>query len=796
MDPLTDTVTALADGEARIFAESFDQASYDVCIVTVGSTAKDASVMKSGGDFLELSPSDKKKISAETLTRYLDFLSGSTMDEIAYENASSRLFDVIAAVKPGTEEVQSQLAKNCGVDDAEALKELNAITLTGTLESILQYAKDDEDLQEIFELGPFYIEEPVENGNDSVVKAVGLQGEVEALTSVSFAHNIGLNGRGRWIAVIDSGINYRNAQFSGNRQIVEACFSKAKSFSSYSVRSVCRDGSTGVQGASAPTLAWRANAFNHGSHVTGIAAGTGGIAPLANIISIQSHTEKVWTCKNATERKDYSCGSSHGNQCCKSYISDSDLARSYDYILTLAKQPAYKNKIDAVNMSYGTNAKYASVCDTQNKFEKNYFDKFRAAGMLPIVSSGNNGFDGGINSPACLSNAYTVGNLSNQKSPALRKTSNHSPKVDIAAPGPQIYSAGYSQSMMYMSGTSMAAPMVSGAIALIKQMYPGMTPDDLGVFLKDISQKTVNSRVTGKRFNYTKPVLTFGRIHWLFVPYYSWVIGGNQSITIKVYRMARSNVKYSAEVSTLSGQKISGLSVQQKDDGDFTSIRVSGPGLQNNQIYKVMLKRSFSVNGKNHWATRAVYGRPTGDAQAPAVSAEDKGVTLTSSAGGVRYSVYDVASGTLVKQVTVNDGSTPYKITGLVNGRMYAVTGAPYRSINITKNGKSQAAKFYGTDSRRQIFVPMSSPFNPKVGYPVGGKNSSTVSCTADNAATGIIVKYRKANSADAWTDGCTTTGKKFSCTVPVGRGYDFQIQKYIENGGRFVGPAATVKGR
>ena len=798
IDPLTDTVTALANGEARIFAESFDQFSYAVCTITVGdSVPKDAAVMKSGSDYFDLSPEDMKKISAETITRYLDFIAGSSLDEDSYASVSDRMFDVLAAVKPGKEEAQSALAKECGAEDSEALKELNTVTLTGSLASILKYAKTNPDLIEIYELGPFEIEEPVEDevSSESIQKTVGLQGSTQELTNINFAQNkLGLTGKGRWIAVIDSGINYRNAQFSGNRQIIEKCFSKPTKFKNFSTWSVCKDGSEG-RGASAPTMAQNKNEFNHGSHVTGIAAGRDGIAPLANIISIQSHTEKRWTCKNSQERKNYSCGS----QCCSSYIRNSDLARAYDYLVTLSK--TRKINIDAVNMSYGEHTKYTGTCDKAGKWEKNHFDKMIAQGMLPVVAAGNQGFDGGLHIGACLSNAYVVGALMDNKTPLLRKTSSHSRKVDITAPGTNIYSAGYTQSMMKMSGTSMATPMVTGAIALVKQMYPGMTSAEAGNFLKLMSDKTVNKRNAASwHFKYSKPVLTFGRMQKLTVPYYNWVTGSNNAVTIKTYRMNR-DANFSAEVTTLSGQKISGVKVQWKSEGDFTFIKVSSPRMQNGHIYKIKLTRTIRVGTVNYWSWVTEYGRPVNTASVkPQASANSGGVTLKSSPGGIRYYIYDQATGKLVKQAGVTDGSKPYKISGLINGRVYSVSAAAYKTITINKNGKKQNVNFYSAESGRTLFMPMSLPFNAKLSYPaVANPTSVTVQCTADKGADGIRIYYKKSNTGgNNWTLGCTTRKGIFSCSVPkTGRGYDFRVQKYKTLGGRvYDGPSVVIKGR
>ena len=315
VDPMTDTVTALADGEARIFAESLDQFAYDVCTVTVGdSLSKDASVMKSGNDLMGLTPEEMGKISAETLIRYLDFVADSAMDETAFETVADRMFDVLAEVKPGTEEAQSQRARDCGIEEPEALTGLNSVTLFGSLASILKYIRGNEDLRDIYEFGPFYVDDPdmEEVSEESVEKAIvqDLGGHTQDLINLRSARSLGLNGKGRTIAILDSGLNRRNPVFAKKPggTITEACFSTPLNSKTERRISVCPNGSTGP-GSSAPRgSSIHLNKFNHGSHVAGIAAGADGIAPAANIISVQTHSEQQWQCKNAEERKSYSSG--------------------------------------------------------------------------------------------------------------------------------------------------------------------------------------------------------------------------------------------------------------------------------------------------------------------------------------------------------------------------------------------------------------------------------------------------------------------------------------------------------
>ncbi len=134
IDPVHFTVTALSAGTARILAESLDGYAYDICTVTVkGPLPKDAAAAKSGSEFISLSAADRGKITSFSINRYLAFLEGSKMTEEAFAGSAQRTFMVMAAVTPGTEDAQSQLALSYGMREAEPLRNLHLLTLRGTL---------------------------------------------------------------------------------------------------------------------------------------------------------------------------------------------------------------------------------------------------------------------------------------------------------------------------------------------------------------------------------------------------------------------------------------------------------------------------------------------------------------------------------------------------------------------------------------------------------------------------------------------------------------------------------------
>ena len=150
----------------------------------------------------------------------------------------------------------------------------------------------------------------------------------------------------------------------------------------------------------------------------------------------------------------------------------------------------------------------AQICNLSFGSE-NCTEEFRAAiqgsKMLFVVAAGNGNDDEiGYNIdqnpvyPASLpyDNIITVANLIfNGK---LDRSSNFGPaSVDIAAPGTFILSTIPDKSYAFMSGTSMAAPMVAGAAAMLYSARPELSLQDVRNILITSAHKldTLNGRV-------------------------------------------------------------------------------------------------------------------------------------------------------------------------------------------------------------------------------------------------------------------------------------------------------------
>lgn len=304
----------------------------------------------------------------------------------------------------------------------------------------------------------------------------GLSAAASAWVSDEYRHSTGLSriraaqgyaartlglpgGQGTRVAVIDSGIDFSNPEFAN---------AESYRFANSNLTTDTRD---------------RAG---HGTHVAGIIAarrdgyGVHGIAYNAQPVAL-----KVLEWDGAASTS--------------SNTGDSDIARAilsaagistnvpiYNYygtrVDTLATITAAHS--DVINMSLGGPGSSSQI--------RNAMRDAAQAGTIIVSSLGNEGIVGPTGAPAVYSDQLSGMGIAvaalNEAGSGLASFSNSCGSLVscISAPGEFIqstvpnYSNGFGDiGYAYASGTSMAAPYVSGAAALAIAAFPGVSPEDI-----------------------------------------------------------------------------------------------------------------------------------------------------------------------------------------------------------------------------------------------------------------------------------------------------------------------------
>ncbi|MEU9833061.1 S8 family serine peptidase [Streptosporangium sp. NPDC048047] len=292
----------------------------------------------------------------------------------------------------------------------------------------------------------------------------------------------GATGEGRTIAVVDTGIDAGHPALGG-KVVDEACFSATGD----GAKSLCPGGQntqTGPGAADARTAACVSGTVNlcdHGTHVAGIAHV---VAPGADMVAVQvfSRFDGVEEC--VTE-----------NACVGAY--ESTILLALDHLIKL--KDTSRPGLVAVNLSLGGGF-YEGACDGAPEIGplKERIDALRARGVVTVAAAGNEGVTGG-GAPACVSSAVTVGAVGDDD--RVPSWSNHGPTLDLFAPGLEIDSAVPGGGTAVYSGTSMAAPHVTGALAALAQKSADASPDALLGRLTAAGRPIVYGGVTTPRLD-------------------------------------------------------------------------------------------------------------------------------------------------------------------------------------------------------------------------------------------------------------------------------------------------------
>ncbi|PWW29420.1 putative secreted protein (Por secretion system target) [Cytobacillus oceanisediminis] len=163
--------------------------------------------------------------------------------------------------------------------------------------------------------------------------------------------------------------------------------------------------------------------------------------------------------------------------------------RSYyvtDYTIAEGILEAIRQKVKVINMSLGTY--YPSP------ILKDAVQKAIDAGIIVVAAAGNDGANI-LNYPASFDGVISVG--ATDENNQLASFSTYGPSIDVVAPGHKVYAPVFDvdkgSSFVEMSGTSMASPVVAGAVSLLMSKYPNLTPYQVNYILtktaRDLGEK-------------------------------------------------------------------------------------------------------------------------------------------------------------------------------------------------------------------------------------------------------------------------------------------------------------------
>lgn len=413
------------------------------------------------------------------------------------------LIDVIIQFKPGTK-LDNGITKvtGAGGQHKSRLDVING-SLFSVPVSLLSTLAEDPNVTYI-------------SPNRQTIKMGKMDFIMDATNTTSII-NLGYTGSGIGVAVIDSGVKGNHPDFSN---------------SNYSYGG--GNGSRVVYSQSFIAGLDASDQYGHGTHVAGIIAGNGsvsgqwmiGVASRANIVNLR--------------------------------VLDGTGAGT-DSAVIAAIQRAIQLKgsynIRVINLSLGRAVAESYTLDPLCQAVEQAWK----AGIVVVVAAGNNGRDntmntngyGTITAPGNDPYVITVGALNthatdNTSDDTMTSYSSKGPtlfdhviKPDLVAPGnrvvsllangstldtlypqdelsPALYGGySYSASYTYMSGTSMAAPVVSGAVALMLQYMPNLTPDQVKARLMTTATKMPQSYGTeqgsnGSAYNTQYDIFTVG----------------------------------------------------------------------------------------------------------------------------------------------------------------------------------------------------------------------------------------------------------------------------------------------
>ena len=292
--------------------------------------------------------------------------------------------------------------------------------------------------------------------------------------------------------------------FSG-KSIIQACFVTDSS---------CPNNSNTQYGGNAANPAPKGKS-DHGTHVAGIAVGRyipsqrmGGVAHKANLIALQVFTKNGRT-------------------------GTASMLRALNYVYSLAAS----RRVAAANMSIQGQL-FTQACDSSFASMLTAIKKLRDRKVATVIAAGNQGDDVKIAMPSCLSEGIAVANAT--KSYGISQSSNRNTMVSLIAPGTNIRSATIGSGYSVKTGTSMAAPMIAGAFAVMRKFKPTASVSAIEAALQNASRLVKDTLKPGDDYFHPWPLLNKARMNLGGTTQKNTAVGFNTSSSVNRFNKISS----------------------------------------------------------------------------------------------------------------------------------------------------------------------------------------------------------------------------------------------------------------
>ena len=373
---------------------------------------------------------------------------------------------VVVGTEPGAADTVAEALRGLGAVSVRALRALDMVTAEVPPAGLSALRRLDG-VRGVAADVPVQLRHAVD-GYDPSTDANGLPSLIQATGAREF-YDRGYTGTGVDIALIDSGI----APVTGLETSAKVVHGPDLSFESQ-----------------APEVR-HLDSFGHGTHMAGIIAGRDanvtipgagdhhsfhGIAPGARLVSVK-------------------VADAHGS------TDVSQVIAAIDWVVRHRRSGGLNVRV--LNLSFGTDSAQDYRLDPLAHAAEVAWRK----GIVVVAAAGNQGFgSAGLNNPALDPFVLAVGAQdtkgtqahSDDAIPAFSSMGDGARNPDLVAPGVSVASlrvpgsaidqahpqARVATRLFRGSGTSQAAAMVSGAVALVLQQHPDLTPDEVKHLLR------------------------------------------------------------------------------------------------------------------------------------------------------------------------------------------------------------------------------------------------------------------------------------------------------------------------